>query len=129
MGKSYLADGKCESAIPYFKTVASLSRAAYGAEAQYQIAECQYEQNRLKDAEKSAFEVIHKSGSYEIWVTKSYFLLGDIYLKEKDYFNAKATFQSLAENSKIEEIRVQAEQRLDEVKKEEAGNSKINNEN
>ncbi len=129
LGKSYQADGKCESAIPYFKTVASLSRAAYGAEAQYQIAACQYDQNRLKDAEKSAFEVIHKSGSYELWVTKSYFLLGDIYLKEKDYFNAKATFQSLVENAKIEEIRVQAEQRLDEVKKEEAGNSKVSNEN
>jgi TolA-binding protein len=129
LGKSYQADGKCESAVPYFKTVASLSRAAYGAEAQYQIASCQYDENRLKDAEKSAFEVIHKSGSYELWVTKSYFLLGDIYLKEKDYFNAKATFQSLVENAKIEEIRVQAEQRLDEVKQEESKNSKISNEN
>jgi TolA-binding protein len=129
MGKSYQSGEKCESAIPYFKTVASLSRAAYGAEAQYQIAACQYDQGRLKEAEKSAFEVIHKSGSYELWVTKSYFLLGDIYLKEKDYFNARATFQSLAENSKIEEIRVQAEQRLEEVKKEESGNSKISNEN
>jgi TolA-binding protein len=129
VGKSYQANGQCESAIPYFKTVASLSRAAYGAEAQYQIAACQFQQNRLKESEKSAFEVIHKSGSYELWVTKSYFLLGDIYLKEKDYFNAKATFQSLVENAKIDEIRVQAEQRLDEVKKEEAGNSKISNEN
>ncbi len=129
MGKSFQADGKCDGAIPYFKTVASLSRAAYGAEAQYQIADCQYQQNRLKDAEKSAFEVIHKSGSYELWVTKSYFLLGDIYLKEKDYFNAKATFQSLVENAKIEEIRVQAEQRLDEVKLEESKGSKISNEN
>jgi hypothetical protein len=79
----------------------------------------------LKDAEKSAFEVIHKSGSYELWVTKCYFLLGDIYLKQKDYFNAKATFQSLADNSRIEEIRVQAEQRLDEVKQEESRSSKI----
>ena len=129
MGKSYQADGKCEAAIPYFKTVASLSRAAYGAEAQFQIAQCQFDQNRLKEAEKSAFEVIHKSGSYELWVTKSYFLLGDIYLKEKDYFNAKATFQSLVENAKIEEIRVQAEQRLDEVKKEEEANSKVSNPN
>jgi TolA-binding protein len=127
MGKSFQSDGKCESAIPYFKTVASLSRAAYGAEAQYQIATCQFGQNRLKDAEKSSFEVIHKSGSYELWVTKSYILLGDIYLKEKDYFNAKATFQSLVENAKIEDLRVQAEQRLEEVKKEEAANSKIGN--
>ncbi len=128
MGKSYQADGKCETAIPYFKTVASLSRAAYGAEAQYQIASCQFDQNRLKDAEKSAFEVIHKSGSYELWVTKSYFLLGEIYLKEKDYFNAKATFQSLVENVKNEDYRAQAQQKLDEVKKEESVNSKIGNE-
>jgi tetratricopeptide (TPR) repeat protein len=107
----------------------SLSRATYGAEAQYQIAECQFNQNRLKDAEKSAFEVIHKSGSYEYWVTKSYLLLGDIYLKEKDYFNAKATFQSLVDNAKIDELRTQAAQKLEEVKQEEAKNSKISNDN
>lgn len=129
IGKSYLVDGKCDQALPYFKSVVSLSRATYGAEAQYQIAECQFNQNRLKDAEKSAFEVIHKSGSYEYWVTKSYLLLGDIYLKEKDYFNAKATFQSLVENAKIEELRVQAEQKLDQVKQEEAQHSKISNDN
>ncbi|HEY4154479.1 MAG TPA: tetratricopeptide repeat protein [Puia sp.] len=129
IGKSYLTDGKCDQALPYFKTVVSLSRATYGAEAQYQIAECELNGNRLKEAEKSAFEVIHKSGSYEYWVTKSYLLLGDIYLKEKDYFNAKATFQSLVENAKIEELKVQAEQRLDQVKQEEEKNSKISNDN
>jgi TolA-binding protein len=129
IGKSYLANGQCDQALPYFRTVVSLSRAAYGAEAQYQVAECQFNQNRLKDAEKSAFEVIHKSGSYEYWVTKSYLLLGNIYLKEKDYFNAKATFQSLVENAKIEELRTQAQQGLEQAKQEEAKNSKISNEN
>ena len=53
MGKSYQADGKCESAVPYFKTVASLSRAAYGAEAEFQIADCQFQQNHLKEAENN----------------------------------------------------------------------------
>jgi tetratricopeptide (TPR) repeat protein len=129
IGKSYLTDGKCDQALPYFKSVVSLSRATYGAEAQYQIAECQFNQDRLKDAEKSAFEVIHKSGSYAYWVTKSYLLLGDIYLKEKDYFNAKATFQSLVENATIDELKTQAEQKLEQVKKEEAEHSKISNDN
>ena len=129
IGKSYLTDGKCDQALPYFKSVISQSRATYGAEAQYQIAECQFNQDRLKDAEKSAFEVIHKSGSYAYWVTKSYLLLGDIYLKEKDYFNAEATFQSLVENAKIDELKTQAEQKLEEVKQEEAQHSKISNDN
>ncbi len=34
-----------------------------------------------------------------IWVTKAYILLGDIYFKQKDYFNAKATYQSIVNNS------------------------------
>ncbi|HVY76771.1 MAG TPA: tetratricopeptide repeat protein [Puia sp.] len=129
IGKSYVTNGQCEQAIPYLKAVVSMSRAAYGAEAQYQIAECQFNQNRLKDAEKSAFEVIHKSGSYEVWVTKSYLLLGNIYLKEKDYFNAKATFQSLVENAGNDELKAQAQQGLDQAKAEESRNSKISNEN
>src|ERR1035438_4745985 len=122
IGKSYLADGKCDAALPYFRTVTSLSRATYGAEAQYQIAACESQQGRLKEAEKSAFEVIHKSGSYELWVTKAYLLLGDVYLKEKDYFNAKATFQSVIDNAKIEELRQQAQQKLNQVTEEESKN-------
>jgi TolA-binding protein len=129
LGKSYQSGGDCPSALPYFRTVASLSRAAFGAEAQYLAASCLYEQNQFRDAEKAAFEVVHKSGSYELWVTKSYLLLGDIYFREKDYFNAKATYQSIVENAKIETVRVEAEQRLDQVKEEESKNSKISNDN
>ncbi len=81
----------------------------------------------MKDAEKAAFEVINKSGSYEDWVTKSYLLLGDIYFKEKDYFNAKATFQSVVENAKIEDLRQQAQQKLAQVADEEKKDSKLNN--
>jgi hypothetical protein len=85
------------------------------------------QQNQLKDAEKAAFEVINKSGSYEMWVTKSYMLLGDIYFKEKDYFNAKATFQSIIDNAKMEDLRQQAQQRLNQVIEEEKKDSKLSN--
>jgi DNA-binding transcriptional ArsR family regulator len=119
IAKSYQTNNQCETALQYFRTVANLSKAAYGAEARYQVADCLFQQNQLKDAEKAAFEVINKSGSYELWVTKSYMLLGELYFKEKDYFNAKATFQSVTENAKIEDLRKQAQQRLDQVIEEE----------
>ena len=127
IAKSYQSNNQCESALQYFRTVAGLSKAAYGAEARYAVADCLFQQNQLKDAEKAAFEVINKSGSYEAWVTKAYLLLGDIYLKEKDYFNAKATFQSVIDNAKIEELRQQAQQRLNQVIDEEKKDSKISN--
>ncbi|MBS1598661.1 MAG: tetratricopeptide repeat protein [Bacteroidetes bacterium] len=127
IAKSYQTSNQCETALQYFRTVASMSKAAYGAEARYQVADCLFQQNQLKDAEKAAFEVINKSGSYENWVTKSYMLLGEIYFKEKDYFNAKATFQSVVENAKIEDLRQQAQKRLDQVNEEEKANSKVSN--
>ena len=71
--------------------------------------------------------MINKSGSYDLWVTKAYILLGDIYFKQKDYFNAKATFQSIVENSLNAELKAEAQRKLDGVIEEEKGSSKIDN--
>jgi tetratricopeptide (TPR) repeat protein len=129
IAKSYQSAGQCETALQYFRIAAPLTKSAYGAEARYQIADCLFHQNQLKDAEKAAFEVINKSGSYEEWVTRAYLLLGDVYVAEKDFFNAKATFQSIVENAKIEELRLQAQQKLAQVTEEEKKNSKMDSGN
>ncbi len=125
IAKSHQLKNDCAAAITHYRTVASLSKAAYGAEARYEIANCQFAQNQLADAEKSAFEVINKSGSYSWWVTKSYILLGDIYFKQKDYFNAKATFQSVVDNAREEDLKTVAASKLQQVVEEEKRNSKI----
>lgn len=129
IAKSYQSAGQCETALQYFRIAAPLTKSAYAAEARYQIADCLFHQNQLKDAEKAAFEVINKSGSYEEWVTRAYLLLGDVYFAEKDFFNAKATFQSIVENAKIEELRLQAQQKLAQVTEEEKKNSKVDGNN
>jgi tetratricopeptide (TPR) repeat protein len=129
IANSFKSDNKCESALQYFRVAAGLTKSAYGAEARYQIADCLFQAGQLKDAEKAAFEVVNKSGSYEEWVTKSYLLLGDIYFSEKDYFNAKATYQSIIENAKIEDLRLRAQQKLSQVTAEEKKGSKIDSTN
>ena len=40
IAKSYQTNNQCETALQYFRTVANLSKAAYGAEARYEIADC-----------------------------------------------------------------------------------------
>lgn len=125
IAKSAQLNSDCETAITNFRTVAALSKAAYGAEARYEIANCFYTQNRYADAEKAAFEVIKKSGSYEDWITKAYILLGDVYYKQKDYFNAKATYKSVVDNAKIESLRQEAEAKLKQVSAEESTESKV----
>lgn len=126
LGKSAQENKNYTEAITYYKQVTTLNKAEYGAEARYAIATCQFLTNKLDDAEKTAFEVIQKSASYEFWVAKSYLLLGDIYLKQKDYFNAKATFQSVASASTITEIVTEAKQKLAQVEAAEQAASKIN---
>ena len=92
---------------------------------QFEIASCLYQQNKLSDAEKAAFEVINKAGSYADWITRSYLFLGDIYLKQKDYFNAKATYKSVAENATIAEFKSQAETKYKIAEDEESKNGKV----
>ena len=125
IARSYVLNNQCDQAITYLRTVIGLSKGAYGAEARYEIANCYFKQNQLKDAEKAAFEVINKAGSYEEWVTKSYILLGDIYYAQKDFFNAKATYKSVVDNARIETLRTEAKSKLDKVTEEEKGQSKV----
>ena len=69
--------------------------------------------------------MISKSGSYDFWVTKAYLLLGDVYFSQKDYFNAKATFQSIVENSIVPEFKNEAQTKLNKVLEEERKSSRV----
>lgn len=125
IGKSAQIGGQFDVAINSFKQVVSVNKGALSAEARYEIANSWLLLNRLSDAEKAAFEVINKSGSYEFWVTKAYILLGDVYFKQKDYFNAKATFQSVVDNTLNAELKAEAQKKLEQVNIEEGKSSKV----
>ncbi len=127
IGKSFAVNGQHDQAIPHFKTVVQLNKAALAAEARYNIAESWFQLNKLADAEKAAFEVINKSGSYDFWITRAYILLGDVYFKQKDYFNAKATFQSVVDNTIDPALKAEAQKKLSEATEEENKNSKVDN--
>jgi len=127
IAKSYQVNGQADLALANFKTVVQLNKAALAAEARYEIANSWFALNKLPDAEKAAFEVINKSGSYDYWVTKAYILLGDIYFRQKDYFNAKATFQSIVDNTLDPTLKTEAQSKLTKVEDEESKSSKVGN--
>lgn len=125
LGKSLQVNNQCEDAIKAFKEVSAVNKSEWGAEARYETANCYYTLNQLSTAEKAALTVIKVTGSYDYWVAKAYILLGDIYLKEKDYFNAKATYKSVADNATIPELKTEAQTKLDAAIAEEQQNSKV----
>lgn len=125
LGKSQQVNSNCAAAITSFKSCAAINKSAWGAEARYEIANCHFTSNNLSAAEKAALLVIKETGSYDNWVTKSYILLGDIFMQQKDYFNAKATYESVAKNAIIPELKQEAQQKLDKAIEEEKSVSKV----
>ena len=127
LGKSQQVNKDYNESITSFRGVVAINKSAWGAEARYEIANCQFSLGNMSVAEKAAMAAIKETGSYDQWVTKSYILLGDIFLQEKDYFNAKATYESVARNAVIPELKNEAQTKLDRALEEEKTTSKISN--
>lgn len=125
VAKNLQSGGEPDQAINAYKQVTASGKSEYAAEAQYHIAEILLAQNKLPEAEKAGFEVIKKMGSYILWVTKAYLLLGDVYVQEKDWFNAEATFKSIVENATIPELKTAAQEKLDKVLEEKNKANKV----
>ncbi|MEO7209360.1 MAG: tetratricopeptide repeat protein [Chitinophagaceae bacterium] len=125
IAKSAQLNNQVFEAMDAYKIVIGLGKSEYAAEARYQVATILFSQQKYTEAEKAAFDVINKAGSYNYWITKSYILLGDIYFAEKDYFNAEATLKSVVENGAIPDLQAEAQKKLDIVVAEKNQNSKI----
>lgn len=123
--KSLQATDKQEDALALYRQLDSSKFGVSAAEARYNIADILLQQNKLKDAETAANSNIKQSAGYDYWIVKSYILLADILIKQKDYFNAKATLQSIVKNTKIPELKEEAVQKLEKVKKAEKQHSKL----
>ncbi|QES89867.1 tetratricopeptide repeat protein [Rhizosphaericola mali] len=115
IAKNAQLNGDESGAIDAYKKVYASGKSEYAAEARYRVAEIYLSEEKLKDAEKSAFEVINKAGSYDYWITKSYILLGEVYYREKDYFNAEATLKSVIDNASDETLKSEAQKKLNAV--------------
>ncbi|WP_346320041.1 tetratricopeptide repeat protein [Chitinophaga sp. YIM B06452] len=125
LGKALQEKQQYDEAIEEYKIVTGLTKSEIGAEARYNVAKCYLDKNDLAAAEKAGFDVIKNTSSYEAWTARAYILLGDVYHRQKDYFNAKATFQSIAENCPIPELKAEAKEKLAKVEAEEKAGSKI----
>ena len=110
-----LIAGDTSAALQIINKVVKAGSSLITAEAHYELANVYLLQNKLSLAEKTAFDIIKKQASYEYWVTKTYILLGDIYVAQKDNFNAIATYKSVADNATIEPLKIVAAQKLKEL--------------
>lgn len=115
IAKSALAQNKIGLALPEFVEVEKSIGNAMAAEAKFNIAYIQYMQGNYEECQKHVFELIDKYASYKEWVTKSFLLLADNYLKLNDSYQAKITLQYVIDKSGQEEYKKTAQKKLDEI--------------
>jgi len=123
--KSLQELNKPDEAMEIYHELENNKDGAVAAEAKYHIAEYYLKKNKLKDAEAAANNTIQKSAGYDYWIVKSYILLAEVLTKEKDYFNAKATLQSIIKQTNQAELKQEAQKKLEKVKALEKQQSKL----
>lgn len=119
-GRYYLNRNQNDSAQAFFSAVLKESKTIYGAEAKYGMAMIQYRKKEYKSAQKTLFELSEKFSAFETWVARGFVLLADTYIRQADYFQAKATLQSLIDNYDGADILAECKLRLNEIAELEA---------
>jgi TolA-binding protein len=109
-----------ELARKEFEETVKLSQNEMGAEAKYMIAQLQFDNEKLDDAEKSVFALSDTYASYDYWVAKGFILLADIYVKKDNTFQAQQTLQSIIDNYEGQDLVLIAREKLNALKETEA---------
>jgi TolA-binding protein len=111
-GKSYYLQNNYEKALEELLSAANSAQDEYGAEAQYLVGESLYKQKKYKESLEMCFALNDKFGAFEKWRGRAFLLVADNYMALEEPFQAKATLQSVIENSDDKEIVEQAKAKL-----------------
>lgn len=79
----------------HFNYVVETSPNETGAMALYKLAVIEFNQENLDSSRSTIYRLNDDFSPYEYWVVKGFILLADIYVEEEDYFQARATLQSI----------------------------------
>ncbi|RNI30719.1 tetratricopeptide repeat protein [Rufibacter latericius] len=113
--KASYALGRLDQAEKEFAAAATSATDINGAEAHYMLSEIYFKQKKNKEALEHALNFPKTFGDYELWLGKTFLLISDIYVAQNEAFQAKATLNSIIENSPLEEIKTEAKAKLAEL--------------
>lgn len=103
MAKSYQVLNDSVNALSYYRAVVNSSQEEISAESLFRISELLYEQDKFDSSETVIFELAQHVPTYPIWLAQGLILLSDIHIISEDYFQAKATLESIITNYKGDE--------------------------
>jgi len=111
-GKATYALGNLDEAITQLNATVTSATDVNGAEAQYLIAEINNKQGKYKESNEIALKMSSTFANYDYWLVKSFLLIADNYTAQKEFFQARATLNSIIENATITELVTEAKTKL-----------------
>ncbi|MEN7549156.1 tetratricopeptide repeat protein [Rapidithrix thailandica] len=115
LGKVQLAQGAYIQAVKQFQLTTTSAEDKYAAEAQYLIGMALRKQGNLEESTQALIDVRNKFDSYPEWIYEAYLLIAENYIDLGNKFQAKATLNSIVENSKDPVYQERAKNRLAEL--------------
>lgn len=112
MGMIDLAAGRFENSDKYFMEISGNRSDEIGAQAQYYYGLSLYQQNKFQEAISSLVRVRTVFSSYDEWLTKSYLLLGDCYVKLKDNRKAEEMYHIIISKHRNDKYTAEAREKL-----------------
>ena len=98
-----LRAGRYDQAYNTFALIGSNTGAATGAEARYRMAEIRSLQDDWAKLQEEVFAFARRNTPHQYWLAKSFLLLAEGYRRHDDFFQARATLQSIASNYQTKE--------------------------
>lgn len=120
-GKSYYAQQNFDKATDFFLSTINLAKDRNAAEAQYLIAEIQYNQKKHRQSLETLYQLNNIFSEYDDWIGKTFLLVADNFIALNETFQAKATLKSIIENSTHKESVEKAKIKLTELEGKEKG--------
>ena len=119
MGKIYMAKNDYPKAIESFNQTIALAKDDFGAEAQYLISQMLYNQKKYKESSEMIMAKFRNefSDAADKIVGKAYILLSDNFVGLDNFFQARATLNSLIENIADKDIVAEAKTKLKAIEK------------
>ena len=125
LAKSLLQNSNSGQAIEEFKKLTNAKNTEYASEAQYTLAEIQYNNKNLEESEKIILEITSNPSS-EYWLAKAFILWADIFKQRGNKIQAKQTLQSIIENYEGDESIIKlAQDKLDEINNKQTQEQKL----
>lgn len=116
VAQSYYDENKFDQALPLFKKVSESAKDKSGAIALYSYAHVLYNQGQYTPSLDALFRLNKEFPLDDDLRGKNFLLIADNYIGLKEFFQAKATLNSIIARSPNRNIVTQARQKLKEIK-------------